>query len=235
MIKTIKDVLFILGNYWPYYFQGARNTVVLALMGVVGGVICGLVICLLRMMKSKKPLPTVGRGFAKAYIEVFRGTPVIVQLWIAVFAIPLAVEGNLLGMKLEYMIPCLIAISMNSGAYVAEIFRAGIEAVDRGQMEAALCVGMKKGMAMRLIILPQAIKNVLPALCNEFVTLIKETAVIAYLGVADLFYSNGLVKTVTYKMLPSYLVLAGFYFILCFVTSKAVGLLERRLHRNDLH
>ena len=138
-------------------------------------------------------------------------------------------------MKYELVIPCLIAICLNSGAYVSEIFRAGIEAVDKGQMEAALCVGMKRGMAMRMIVLPQAIKNVLPALCNEFVTLIKETAVVSYLGVADLFYSNTQVKTMTYMMLSSFLVLAMCYFILCFVTSRAVGLLERRLHKNDLH
>ena len=130
------------------------------------------------------------------------------------------------------LVPPLAAVaacSLNPGAYIAEIFRAGIEAVDAGQMEAALCVGMKKGLAMRLVVLPQAIKNVVPALCNEFVTLIKETAVISYLGVADLFYMNSVVKTMTYNMLPCYLILAGFYFVLCFAASRLVGVLERRL------
>ncbi len=237
-MEFFQDVWYILTNFGWTYVEGARNTVVMALMGVVGGVLCGLVICLMRMAKGKNVLAVLMRGFSKVYIEIFRGTPVIVQLWIAYFGIPKLIPmpaGDILGMKWEYLLPCLIAIWMNSGAYVSEIFRAGIEAVDRGQMEAALCVGMKRGMAMRLIILPQAVKNVLPALCNEFVTLIKETAVISYLGVADLMYSNTVVKTMTYIMLPSYVVLAMFYFVLCFAASQAVGILERRLHQNDLH
>ncbi len=234
-MKLLEDIVYIITNFWPYYLEGARNTVILALFGIVGGVTCGLLITLIRLAKGKNFLAVLMRTFAKVYVEVFRGTPVIVQLWIAVFAIPISIQGNLLGMKYEFLIPCLIAICLNSGAYVSEIFRAGIEAVDRGQMEAAVCVGMKHGMAMRLIILPQAIKNVLPALCNEFITLVKETAVVSYLGVADLFYSNNVVKTMTYIMLPSFIVLAMCYFILCFATSKAVGILERRLHQDDRH
>ena len=237
-MEFFSDVWYLISNFWPDYLAGMRNTVVIALFGVIGGVTCGLAICLMRMAKGKDILSTIMRGFAKCYIEVFRGTPVIVQLWIAYFGIPKLFPmpaGNIFGMKWEYLLPCLIAIWLNSGAYVSEIFRAGIEAVDKGQMEAAVCVGMKKSMAMRLIVLPQAIKNVLPALCNEFVTLIKETAVISYLGVADLFYSNTVVKTMTYIMLPSFVVLAMCYFVLCFVASKAVGILERRLHQNDTH
>ena len=234
-MEFINDIIFIITNYWQYYLEGARNTVIIALMGVLGGVTCGLIICLMRMAKGKGLLAKVMRGFSKTYIEIFRGTPVVVQMWIAVFALNVSVDGSLLGMKYEYLIPCLIAVCLNSGAYVSEIFRAGIEAVDRGQMEAAVCVGMKRSMAMRLIVLPQAIKNVLPALCNEFVTLIKETAVISYLGVADLFYSNTVVKTMTYIMLPSFIVLAACYFVLCFFASKLVGILERRLHQNDTH
>lgn len=225
-------VLEIIAKYYPYYLQGIRNTLALALIGVVGGVFCGLVICLVRMSKSKNPVMKIFKGISRVYIEVFRGTPVIVQLWVAYFGIPKLIpmpEGQLLGMVLDALIPCMIAVSLNSGAYVAEIFRAGIEAVDPGQMEAALCVGMKKGMAMRLIVLPQAIKNVVPALCNEFVTLIKETAVISYLGVADLFYMNSVVKTLTYEMLPCYIVLAMCYFVLCFVASRLISILERRL------
>ncbi len=228
------DFLEIFTGYYPYYLQGARNTIVIALIGVVGGALCGLLICLMRMAKGKSILTKLMNGFSRVYIEVFRGTPVIVQLWVAFFGIPLLIPmpaGKLLDMDLECLVPCLIAISLNSGAYVAEVFRSGIQAVDGGQMEAALCVGMKKGMAMRLIILPQAIKNVLPALCNEFVTLIKETAVISYLGVADLSYSNNVVKTLTYNMLPCFLVLAVYYFALCFVISRLVGLLEKRLNR----
>lgn len=227
------DFFEILIKYYPYYLEGARNTIVIALIGVAGGALCGLLICLMRMANGKNAATKIMNGFSRTYIEVFRGTPVIVQLWVAYFGIPKLLPmpvGKLLGMDLESLVPCLIAISLNSGAYVAEVFRSGIQAVDSGQMEAALCVGMKKGMAMRLIILPQAIKNVLPALCNEFVTLIKETAVISYLGVADLSYSNNVVKTLTYNMLPCYLVLALYYFVLCFVISRCVGLLEKRLN-----
>ena len=228
----IRDILEIIAKYYPYYLEGARNTIALALIGVVGGVISGLVICLMRMAKGKNVVNVCLRGFSRVYIEIFRGTPVIVQLWVAYFGIPKLLPmptGHLLGMDLECLVPCMVAVCLNSGAYVAEIFRAGIEAVDIGQMEAALCVGMKKSMAMRLIVLPQAIKNVVPALCNEFVTLIKETAVISYLGVADLFYMNNVVKTFTYNMLPCFIILAMFYFVLCFVASRLISILERRL------
>jgi His/Glu/Gln/Arg/opine family amino acid ABC transporter permease subunit len=230
----IGEILGIITKYYPYYLMGARNTIAIALIGVVGGMLCGLLICLMRMSSGKNAVSKVFKGVARVYIEIFRGTPVIVQLWVAYFGIPKLIPmptGRLLGMDLECLVPCLIAIALNSGAYVAEVFRSGIQAVDKGQMEAALCVGMKRGMAMRLIILPQAIKNVLPALCNEFVTLIKETAVISYLGVADLSYENNVVKTLTYNMLPCYLTLALFYFVLCFVASRGVALLERRLNR----
>lgn len=230
----MEKIISIISNYEPYYLLGARNTVALALCGVVGGVFCGMIICILRINKMKGFLGKLTRGFAKTYIEVFRNIPVIVQLWIAYFWIPKLVpmpKGFILEMNLECVIPCLIAISLNSGAYVSEIFRSGIEAVDRGQMEAALCVGMNRDMANRLIVVPQAIKNVLPALCNEFVTLVKETAVISYMGVADLTYKSNQVKTITYEMLPCYLVLALHYFVLCFVTSRLVGILERRMHR----
>lgn len=230
----MREILGLIVDFYPIYLKGARNTLVIALMGVAGGVALGLVICLLRMARGKGAAGTICRGFARTYIELFRGTPVIVQLWIAYFGIPAILpmpEGKMLDMDLSSLVPCTFAICMNSAAYVAEIFRAGIEAVDTGQMEAALCVGMKRGMAMRLIVLPQAVKNVLPALCNEFVTLIKETAVISYLGVQDLTYSNNLVKTATYKMLSSHIVLAMFYFVLCFAMSRLVGVLERRLKR----
>lgn len=227
----IADIVTLVTKYWPYFLRGTRNTIILALAAVIGGCVVGLIISLLRMSKNR-----VVSSLARAYISVFRGVPMIVQLWIFYLQLTKLVsfpEGIFLGMDLTRLLPCLIALSLNSGAYVAEILRAGIEAVDVGQMEAARSIGMPTSMAMKEIILPQAIKNILPAICNEFITLVKETAIIQYLGVADLMYSMNAVKSATYKILPNYYIVGVIYFVLNFFAGRGVAMIERRMNRND--
>ena len=136
-------------------------------------------------------------------------------------------------MDFERLAPCVIALSLNSAAYVAEIIRAGIQAVDKGQGEAARSIGMTQGQAMRTIILPQAVKNILPAIGNEFVTMIKETSIIQYLGISDLMYNNGIVVTATYNPLPCYYISAIIYLILNLVMCHGIDLFERRLRNSD--
>ncbi len=227
----IVDIFSLLTKYWPYFLRGTRNTIFIALAAVVGGCLAGLIISLMRM--SKNPLLSIP---ARVYITVFRGTPIIVQLWIFYLQLTKLIsfpEGIFLGMDLTRLLPCLIALSLNSGAYVAEILRAGIQAVDVGQMEAARSIGMPKALAMKEIILPQAVKNILPAICNEFITLVKETAIIQYLGVADLMYSMNAVKTITYQILPNYYIVGVIYFVLNLLAGRGVDMVERRMNRND--
>ncbi len=229
----IENTIEIIANYWPYFLRGTRNTIFLSLAAVLGGCIFGLLIGLLRMSKNK-----VLSSIAKVYIAIFRGTPIIVQLWIFYLQLSKIIpfpEGMILEMDLARLLPCLIALSLNSAAYLAEILRAGIEAVDKGQMEAARSLGMTKTMAMVQIVLPQALKNVLPAVCNEFITLVKETAIIQYLGVGDLMYNMNAVKTQTYMILENYYIVGFIYFVINYFASKGVGLLERKMHKHDSH
>ena len=142
-------------------------------------------------------------------------------------------ETTVLGVALDRALPCAIALSINSSAYVAEVIRSGIQAVDSGQGEAARSLGMTQKQAMLHIIMPQAIKNILPAIGNEFVTMIKETSIIQYLGVSDLMYNNGIVITATYNPLPCYYISAIIYLVLNIVLGKGINIFERRLQRSD--
>jgi len=146
------------------------------------------------------------------------------------FRMPVTV---VLGIDLSSFLPGMLALFINSSAYVAEVIRGGILSVDRGQAEAAASLGMGKGLAMRKIILPQAVKNIVPALGNEFVTLIKETSIFMYLGIAELMYAATIVRTSTYAVKESYIVAALLYFCLTFPTSKLMGLLERKMKKAD--
>ena len=220
----------IFANYYQYFLRGTRTTIVVSLVTVCFGTVIGCLIALLRLSKYK-PLS----GFAKLYITVIRGTPLLVQLYIVYYQlnfIPYP-NGTFLGVELARVIPCIIALSINSGAYVAEIIRAGIQAVDFGQTEAALSCGMTFGQCMWNIVLPQAVKNILPAIGNEFVTMVKETSIIQYLGISDLMYNNGIVVTSTYNPLPCYYISALIYLTLNVVLGKGLNIFEMRLKQSE--
>jgi His/Glu/Gln/Arg/opine family amino acid ABC transporter permease subunit len=227
MISTIGTIF---ANYYQYFLRGTRTTIVVSLVTVFFGAIIGCLIALLRISKIK-PLS----AFAKLYITVIRGTPLLVQLYIVYYQLNFIhyPSGQFLGVELARVIPCIIALSINSGAYVAEIIRAGIEAVDFGQMEAALSCGMTFAQAMWNIVLPQAIKNILPAIGNEFVTMVKETSIIQYLGISDLMYNNGIVVTSTYNPLPCYYISALIYLTLNIVLGKGLNIFEMRLKQSE--
>ena len=217
-------------NYYQYFLRGTRTTILISLLTVFCGSILGCLIAFMRLSKFK-PL----EKFASIYITVIRGTPMLVQLYIVYYQLDFISypTGTLFGVDLERALPCIIALSINSSAYVAEIIRSGVQAVDVGQMEAARSVGFSHGQAMRLVVLPQAIKNILPALGNEFVTMIKETSIIQYLGVGDLMYNNGIVVTATYNPLPCYYISAIIYLTLNIVLGKGLDLFERRMKCSD--
>lgn len=178
-------------NYYQYFLRGTRTTILISLLTVFCGSILGCLIAFMRLSKFK-PL----EKFASIYITVIRGTPMLVQLYIVYYQLDFISypTGTLFGVDLERALPCIIALSINSSAYVAEIIRAGIQAVDKGQMEGARSCGMTNAQAMRCVVMPQAVKNILPAIGNEFVTMVVVTHEMGFarkVGTRVLFMDGG--------------------------------------------
>ena len=223
-------IMEIFANYYQYFLRGTRTTILISLITVFCGFLLGCVIALLRLSKNR-----ILNGFAKLYITVLRGTPLLVQLYIVYYQLDFIPypKVNIWGVALERALPCVIALSLNSASYVAEVIRSGIQAVDIGQTEAARSCGMTSGQAMRYIILPQAVKNILPAIGNEFVTMVKETSIVQYLGIADLMYNNGIVVTATYNPLPCYYISALIYLALNILLGKGLNIFERRMKKSE--
>lgn len=224
------NIIQIFTEYYQYFLRGTRTTILISLITVFCGAILGCLVALMRISNCK-PL----QAFSKLYITVIRGTPMLVQLYIVYYQLSFIQypSGTIWGVDMERAIPCVIALSLNSAAYIAEVFRAGIQAVDVGQMEAARSCGMTSAQAMHFIILPQAIKNILPAIGNEFITMVKETSIIQYLGISDLMYNNGIVITATYNPLPCYYISAILYLLLNIILGKGINIFEVRLKRNE--
>lgn len=215
--------------YYPYFINGTVYTIILAFFTVLLGTVIGTVFGLLKL--SKNPIL---RFIASAYIEFIRGTPLLVQIYIIFYGISIEIPDSvILGIDMSRFIPGIIALSINSGAYVAEIIRAGIQAVDKGQMEASRSLGFTHTMSMRYIILPQAIRNILPALGNEFVVVIKESSIVMIIGIAELMYSANIVRGAIFKPFEPLLLAALIYFILTFSLSKLLGVAERRMRAGD--
>ena len=213
-------------NYYQYFLRGTQTTILISLLTVFCGSILGCLIAFMRLSKFK-PL----EKFASIYITVIRGTPMLVQLYIVYYQLDFISypTGTLFGVDLERALPCIIALSINSSAYVAEIIRAGIQAVDKGQMEAARSLGFHHKQAMMLVILPQAVRNILPALGNEFVTIIKESSIVSVIGIADLMYRTKGVIAKTYNSLECLAIAALIYFVLTFVGGRLIALMERKM------
>ena len=214
-------------RYYNFFLEGVRNTLIIAFFAVLLGTVLGTLMAMARMSRIK-PL----KWIATAYIEFFRGTPLMVQLMFIFYGLPMigvTFPSVSFIPDFDRFAAGIVAMSLNSCAYVAEIIRSGIQAVDGGQMEAARSVGFSSGEAMRLVVLPQAIRNILPALGNEFVTVIKESSIVSVIGIADLMFRTNDVIAVTYKNLECLAVAALCYFVLTFVSGRAVSLAERKL------
>ena len=217
----------IIVRYSSFFTEGIVNTLIIAAFSVLLGTLLGTVMATMRMGRIA-PL----RWLAVAYIEFIRGTPLMVQLMFIFYGLPM------IGIKIPDIswIPNfsrftagIVAMSMNSCAYVAEIIRSGIQAVDIGQTEAARSVGFSSGEAMRLVVLPQAVKNILPALGNEFVTVIKESSIVSVIGIADLMFRTNDIIALSYRSLECLAVAAVLYFIMPFISSRLISLAERRM------
>lgn len=213
-----------LDKYLSYYIKGAEITIILALSALLFGTILGLILTLIRRSKIKAV-----SIIARAYIEFVRGTPLLVQIYIIYIGLP-----NLTGLDMSEIAVGAVALSLNSAAYISEIIRAGIDAVDKGQMEAARSLGMTQGQAMLEVIIPQAFKNILPALGNEFIAVIKESSMVSVIGVAELMYNAGIVRGNTALGLEPVIVAAVIYFAITFALTRCLGFVERRLKASDI-
>jgi polar amino acid transport system permease protein len=216
--------LSFLQKYYMFFLTGAKNTIEISIFTVLLGVIFGTFLALMKLSRNK-----LFKAVATAYIEFMRGTPILVQLYIIYYALP-ALLG---GIRLPEFFAGVVTLSINSAAYVAEIIRAGIQSVDKGQMEAARSLGMSHKMAMRYIIIPQAFKNILPALGNEFVVLIKESSIVSVIGIKELMYNADTVRGNTFMPFAPLIVAAIMYFVMTFILSKLVGKVERGMRASD--
>ncbi len=225
MLEWIKDTLYyslIYDNRYKFIIEGLLNTIVIAFFAVIIGIIIGIVISLIRNYHDNTKKLGILDFISKCYVNIIRGTPVILQLMIIYYVIFKSVDINIL-------IVGILAFGINSGAYVSEIIRSGINSIDKGQMEAGISLGLKYGTVMKNIILPQAIKNILPALGNEFITLLKETSVGAYIGIIELTKASDIIASRTYDYFFPLIVVAIIYLLMTLSLSKLVNALERKL------
>ena len=215
-------------KFLPYFNDGLIVTLMISAFVVVIGTVLGTLIALAKLSKIR-----ILRWLANVYIEVFRGTPMLVQIMIGFQVLgkmPLPeFQLGILTEDLSRLVPGIIVLSMNSGAYVAEIVRSGINAVPKGQTEAAYSLGIRRHQTMMKVILPQAVRNILPALGNEFVTIIKDSSLLATIGVMELFNGAQTTSSTTYQSLSPWLLVAGYYFVVTFITSRLINLLEKKL------
>ncbi|WP_455583578.1 ABC transporter substrate-binding protein/permease [Liquorilactobacillus mali] len=205
-------------NYWTYFAKGIEYTLIITVVSVFFGFILGVLLALLRLSKSK-----LGKAIATAYIEFVRGTPLMVQVMFVYFGIGAVIQS------LPALLAGIIAVSLNSAAYVAEVIRSGIESIPAGQTEAARSLGMSQTLTYRYVIIPQALKNIWPALGNEFITLIKESSIVSIIGVGDLMYQMQLVQSATYKGVIPIFITMVIYFVMTFGLSKVLGYFEGRM------
>lgn len=225
IIDKIRDTI-IVDNRYQYILEGLKNTLIIAFFALIIGVILGTLISIIRNNYKENKKHKILNFIASTYITIIRGTPAVLQLMILYYVIFANVNINI-------VIVGIISFGLNSAAYVSEIMRAGIEAVDKGQKEAASILGLSYIDQMLHIILPQAVRNVLPALGNEFITLLKETSVASYIGIVELIKASDIIASNTYDYLFPLTTVALIYLVLTVGLSKLLKKLERMFNINE--
>ena len=217
---------FIDDNRWRYITDGLKITLLVTVFAVLIGVVLGFLIAIVRTTHDKTGKLKILNAICKVYLTVIRGTPVVVQLMI----IYLIIFGSV---DISKVVVAIVAFGINSGAYVAEIFRSGIMSIDNGQFEAGRSLGFNYAQTMMYIVMPQAFKNVLPTLCNEFISLLKETSVSGYIALQDLTKGGDIIRSRTYDAFMPLIAVALIYLAMVMIFTKLVSLLERRLRNSD--
>lgn len=213
----------IYDNRYKFILEGLANTIIIAIFSVLIGILIGIIVALIRNNYEQNNKMKILNFIAKSYVDIIRGTPVILQLMIIYYVIFKSVD-------ISVVLVGILAFGINSGAYVSEIIRAGIQSIPIGQTEAGYALGLKYNQVMKHIVLPQAIRNVLPALGNEFITLVKETSVGAYIGIIELTKASDIIASRTYDYFFPLILVAIIYLIITLGLSAGVQKLERKLN-----
>ncbi|NBJ81856.1 amino acid ABC transporter permease [bacterium 1XD42-94] len=220
--------IFLLQNGYVKVLEGLQNTLLIAVCGLIAGILIGTVIATVRVIPKYKRLPRILNAVCSFYVGLFRGTPMVVQLLVFYYVLL-----PLLGVKMTGVQVSIMVFGLNSGAYISEIMRSGIQSVDPGQLEAGRAVGLSFSTSMLEIVIPQAVKNILPTLGNEFIALIKETSVVSFVGAADLYVAFSFIGSNSYEFMVPYLVMAAIYIVLVLFISLLVAVMERSLKKSD--
>ncbi len=229
-MQFFKDVVEIVAKYYPNLLRGVGYTMLIALTGTIAGLLIGLATGVLRTTPLSKngfvrALQKILNAVIAVYVEIFRGTPMMVQAMVIYWGYAFATGGSTLP-----LIPSgIIIVSINTGAYMAEIVRGGIISIDKGQFEGASSIGMSHWQAMLHVILPQVLRNILPSVSNEFVINIKDTSVLNVIGVTELYYFAGIIKRQSFQTFQTYLVVCVIYFILTFTVTRLLRFVESKL------
>ena len=220
--------IFIDQNGYVKVLEGLQNTLLIAILGLIIGTVIGTLIATVRVVPKYKTLPKVLNAICSVYVGFFRGTPMTVQLLLFYYVLL-----PLMGVRISGVNVSILVFSLNSGAYISEIMRGGIQSVDSGQMEAGRAVGLSFGVTMMKIVIPQAVKNIMPTMGNEFIALIKETSVVSFVGAADLYVAFNYIGSNSYEFMVPYLVMAIIYIALVMLITLGIKLMERRLAKSD--
>ncbi len=237
MIDTFLEN-FIEYKGYEMVLLGLRNTVQIAVMGLLIGIVIGTLIAAVRVIPKYKPFPKFLNGISSFYVALFRGTPMVVQLLIFYYvAIPIVLEiiaaETGVKIKIDSVTVATAVFGLNSGAYISEIMRGGIQSVDYGQTEGGRSVGLSFKTTMMRIVIPQAVKNILPTMGNEFITLIKETSVVSFVGATDLYVAFNNIGSNSYEFKIPFIVMALVYIILVCIISLLIKIMERSLKKSD--
>ncbi len=220
--------VFINQGAYKRVLEGLENTLTIAILGLLIGIVIGTIIASIRVLPKYKKSVRIMDSFCSFYVALFRGTPMVVQLLICYY-----VMLPLMGIRMTSVTVAVIVFGLNSGAYISEIMRSGILSVDPGQMEGGRSVGLSYAMTMFTIVIPQAIKNILPTMGNEFIVLIKETSVVSFIGATDLYVAFNYIGSNSYEFMVPYLVMAGIYIVLVLFISLLIKIMERRLRKSE--
>lgn len=215
-------------NGYTTVIEGLKNTLLIAVAGLILGILIGTLIATVRVIPKYKTLPRVLNAVCSFYVSLFRGTPIVVQLLIFYYVLFPIIGINMTGVEVS-----MLVFGLNSGAYISEIMRSGIQSVDPGQMEGGRSVGLSFTTTMLKIVIPQAVKNILPTLGNEFIALIKETSVVSFVGAADLYKAFNVIGSNSYEFMVPYIAMALIYIVLVLIISGAIKLMERSLKKSD--
>ncbi|PKM51411.1 MAG: amino acid ABC transporter permease [Firmicutes bacterium HGW-Firmicutes-7] len=220
--------MFYVNDGYTKVLTGLQNTLYIAIVGLAIGIIIGTVIAIVEVFPKYKRLPKILNSLCRFYVGMFRGTPVVVQLLVTYYVVL-----PLIGINMPALNVCVLVFGLNSGAYVSEIMRGGIMSVDAGQMEAGRALGLSYQVTMLKVVIPQAVKNILPTLGNELIALVKETSVVSFVGAADLYVAFNYIGTNSYEFMVPYLVMAFIYIMVVMIIALLIKTMERRLRKSD--